>query len=95
MKLSLHCYLPLELRGQHSLIEDGDGALDRKSHIDVGQQHLAVEQTGQWGLNVSSHQEVAGGGMDGWRDEPVLSLFTVLSLYTVCGGQRSFSLLLS
>lgn len=28
-------HLPLELRGQHGLIEDGDGSLDGKSDVDV------------------------------------------------------------
>lgn len=51
-------HLPLELRGQHGLIEDGDGSLDGKPDVDVRQEHLAVEQTGQRGLHVSSHQEV-------------------------------------
>lgn len=65
MKLQINRYLPLEVRGQHGLIEDGDAALHRKSHIDVGQQHLAVEQTDQRGLHVSSHQQVAARGWDG------------------------------
>lgn len=58
MRLWIERYLPLELRGQHGLIENGDGSLDGKSDVDVWQEHLAVEQTGQRGLHVSSHQEV-------------------------------------
>lgn len=66
MKRSIRRYLPPELCGQHGLIEDGDSSLDGKSHVDVGQEHLAVEQAGQRGLHVSSHQEVAAGVGRGW-----------------------------